>query len=192
MRALCVFEMTFEIKSIEWIQGYLEGIGAVSTVYGRDVNADFSLVEITSGDSPYQTILSLNKDWEGRYLEEINYRITKIENGIRGFQAQIEETMRSFQFDILNDVAEVTNQSYKFLEKSLESSHAKKIDFLSISFCGYLEHHIEKNSEYYHFFLENYTKKKDTPSQYGFGNIGEEFLIYGKNKSFYVGLLLPD
>lgn len=100
--------------------------------------------------------------------------------------------MKSFQFDILHDVTHVTNQSYNFLKKTLESCHVDKIDFLGKSFYGYLQPHIEDGSEYYHFFLENYTKKKDTPTAYGFGNIGEEFLIHGKNKSFYIGLLLPD
>lgn len=52
--------MNNEFKSIEWVQGYLEGIGAVSTVYGRDINADFTLTEIASEETPYKTILSLN------------------------------------------------------------------------------------------------------------------------------------
>ena len=184
--------MNHEFKNIEWIQGYLEGIGAVSTVYGRDVNADFTLTEVASEDSPYKTILSLNKDWEGKYLKDIDYCIKEIKYGALGFQAEIDDAMKSYQFDILNDVTRVTNQSYNFLKKTLEVSHAEKIDYLGKSLYGYLKHHIEISSEYYYFSLESYTRKLDTPSAHEFGNIGEEFLIYGKNKSFYIGLLLPD
>jgi len=182
--------MTCKTKNIDWIQGYLEGIGAVSTVYGRDVNAEFCLVEIPSEDSPMKTILSLNKDWEGRYLKEIVYRLTRLD--MHEFQSKIDEAMKSYQFDILSDVARMSNKNYIDLKMTLEDLHKNKIDFLSTSFCGYLEQLAEANSEYYHFFLENYVKNPDTPSQYEFGEIGNEFLIYGKGRSYYVGLLLPD
>lgn len=182
--------MEEDIKSVEWIKGYLAGIAAVNSSYSGDAEAEFLLEAIESKDSPHATIAYLNRDWDGKYLAEIEYEVRLLQGREKELSEEVDAEMKGYQHDMLSAIRIDLGMQQRKLEKCVNASY--KHQYLSENLLTYLKPHIEQHSQIYKFHLEKFEPKEDTPSYFSFHKVGKEYLIYGPTRSFYLGFLFWD
>ena len=173
----------------EWLKGYLDGISKLNSIYGHDADYFYELRIIDRQDTPLETIICANKEWEGKFLSTFEYKIEKLHNGFKGLEEYINKWFLEHIRGVL--ISSGIDRPYD-KETTVINSNKRKISNASDEFIIKLKEYLYEGADIYKFKLETYSKKPETPIDYSFEYFGDRILIYGATKSLILSLEATD